>query len=112
MKCLFLVICTHVALAQRPGLPQPVGRYLSDSTSLATVTPPQYDFYYSTTQAQQYVQISITSYALEDRLKRHRFRDKLYTEVVPKGLKHLSSFDDFVLIGSGTMADAKDNGDW
>lgn len=112
MKYLFFFICTHVALVQVPDPVQPVSRYLSDTTSLATVFPQRYDFYYSAKQAEQYVQLSIASYTLDDRLRKYRFRDKTYTEVVIKGSKHLSSFDDYVLIGSGTMAEAKDNGDW
>lgn len=109
---LLIILGLPVAFAQVPGTAQPVAHYSSDSLGGTTLLVGQYDFYYSTKQAAQYVQLSVASYVLDDRIKKHRFRDKTYTEVVPKGAKLIGKFDDYVLIGSGTMAEAKDNGEW
>lgn len=112
MTYLLLMLAIPTALAQVSDTVRPVAHSSSDSLGGAITPLQQYDFYYSTKQADEYIQISIASYVLDDRIKKHRFRDKTYTEIVPTGFKLTGKFDDYVLIGSGALAEARDNGEW
>ena len=112
MKVLLFLICTSAAFAQTPR-PIPSGTTVgNDSILLGTVIPRQYDFYYSSKQAGTYEEISMASYTLEDRVKKNRFRDKTFTEVVLKGLNVRGGFDDYVLVGSGTLTEIRPHGEW
>jgi hypothetical protein len=54
----------------------------------------------------------MASYTLEDRVKKNHFRDKTFTEVVPKGLNMPGGFDDYFLIGSGILTKIRSHGEW
>ncbi|MVM32500.1 hypothetical protein GO755_20835 [Spirosoma sp. HMF4905] len=112
MKLLFFVVGLNLALTPTPAHSQTAVRVANDSTRIQSVPPQQYDFYYSAQQADEFLKISIASYVWADRLKKNRFRDKAFTEVVAKGLPVRGSFDDYILIGSGTLNEIKPDGDW
>jgi len=112
MKLLLFLFLAWVSVAQAQTASQRpiIALALSDST--LTSLPQQYDFYYSAKQAAEFIKISVSSYALDDKLKKYRFRDKVYTQFVPKGLKTTDKFDDYVLIGSGKMDEIRSNDEW
>lgn len=112
MKSLFFVVGLTLALIQTPAHSQTAVPVPNDSTRIRPVPTQQYDFYYSAQQADTFLTISMASYVLEDKLKKNRFHDKTYTEMVAKGLPVRGGFDDYVLIGSGTLNEIKPNGEW
>lgn len=112
MKCLLLFLCTSVALAQTPGITPLVSHALSDSTIRAPSTGLLYDFYYSAKQAESFVQLSNASYTQQDQIKKKRFRDRTFTELVLKGYKPDERFDDYTLIGSGRLEEVNAEGAW
>ena len=112
IKLLFFLIGVSLALTQTAAQGQTTVLVAMDSLRMPPLLSPQYDFYYSARQADAFTRISIASYALEDRLKRNRFRDKTYTALVDKGLPVRDGFDDYVLIGSGTIEEVKPDGYW
>ncbi|MBD2757429.1 hypothetical protein [Spirosoma validum] len=112
MKLLFFPVGVYLALTLTPAHSQTTTLVSTDSLRLSTVAPQRYDFYYSAHQADAFLKVSIASYALSDRLKRNRFRDKTYTAFVAKGLPVQGGFDDYVLIGSGTIEEIKPDGYW
>lgn len=112
MKLLFFLVGISLALTQPPAQGQTTVLVATDSIRMSPLPSQQYDFYYSAHQANVFAMISLTSYVLEDRLKRSRFRDKTYTVFVAKGLAVRDGFDDYVLIGSGSIEEIKPDGYW
>ncbi|GAB3317690.1 hypothetical protein GCM10027299_08970 [Larkinella ripae] len=112
MKILLFSLFTAAAFAKTPSFTQTGAASGSDSIRLEESPVQYYDFYYSAKQAESYEKISLASYTLEDRVKKNRFRDKTFTQAVPKGEKVMSDFDDYVLIGSGTLAEIRPFGEW
>ncbi|GAB3953582.1 hypothetical protein GCM10028805_37580 [Spirosoma harenae] len=112
MKFILCFLLTSVAFAQIPLPNQAVSQVHSDSSLRTQTTAQQYDFYYSAKQAERLTQMSAVGYTQEDRIKKKRFRDRIFTEFVLKGRKPDDGFDDYTLIGSGILADVNSNEEW
>jgi len=112
MKLLLLLLWVGVAQAQTTSQNQLGVLSSSDTTLRNLALLRQYDFYYSAKQAEVFIKTSMASYTQEDRLKKNRFWDKVYTQVVPEGSKVPEPFDDYVLIGSGKIDAIRPDGEW
>ncbi|GAB4034332.1 hypothetical protein [Spirosoma gilvum] len=112
MKVIVCLLITSVTFAQTSRPNQIVSVFQSDSSLRTQTIAQQYDFYYSAKQAEQFTQMGSIGYTQEDRIKKKRFRDRPFTEFVPKGRKPTDDFDDYTLIGSGLLNDVNSNEDW
>ena len=112
MKILSFLVSVTITLTLTPAHSQPTALASTDSLQIPTLSPQKYDFYYSARQADAVTKSSIASYVSEDRLTRNRFLDKTYTAFVAKGLPMQDGFDDYILIGSGTIEEIKPDGYW
>jgi hypothetical protein len=112
MKCLFLVLFSSVAVAQTSGSMPVVSSSLRDSTLEVCSTIQLYDFYYSAKQADSFVKQSNASYTWTDQIKKKRFRNRTFTELILKGHKPDERFDDYTLIGSGRLEEVNSEGTW